>query len=66
MACEIIQVDAGKSRWRRANAQTIRTDSATEWKYVPAHSKNEFNPGRSPFLLATNERLYLKFSQKER
>jgi hypothetical protein len=26
------------------------TDGATEWKYVPPHSKNEINPGRSRFL----------------
>ena len=34
--------------------QAIRTDGATEWKYVfqpSPHSKNKFNPGRSQFYV---------------
>jgi hypothetical protein len=29
-------------------AQTIRTDGATEWKYVPPHSKGYQDPESSP------------------
>ena len=43
-------------------AQTIRTDGATEWKYVfqpSPHSNNKFNPGRSQFSVAIKESMYL-------
>jgi hypothetical protein len=44
-------------------AQTIRTDGATEWKYVfqpSPHSKNKFNPDRSQFSLVTiKEGIYI-------
>jgi hypothetical protein len=43
-------------------AQTIRTDGATEWKYVfqpSPHSKNKFNPGRSQFYVAIKESIYI-------
>src|SRR5271169_6285123 len=42
-------------------AQTIRTDGATEWKYVPPHSKNEIQSRSQPVSsLATIECLYLQ------